>query len=83
MWFALFIGGGKEVHTIYMKRRHNLRGQECHHQVSDNGLQVSLFFFLFILGMDKEKMKKSRKNKMREKGGRGEGGRLKRRRKKN
>jgi hypothetical protein len=53
----LFIGGGKEAHIIYMERQHNLRGQDCHHQVSDSGLQVSLFFFLFILGMNKEKKK--------------------------
>jgi hypothetical protein len=67
MCFALFIGGGKEAHTIYMKRRHNLRGWECHHQASDNRLQVSLFFFLFILGINKKKTKdKEEKKKIKE-----------------
>jgi hypothetical protein len=66
MWFALFIGGGKEAHIIYVKRRHNLRGRECHHQVSDNGLQVSLFFFLFILGMHKKKTRDEEKKKIKE-----------------
>lgn len=54
---------GKEPRTIYMKRRYNLRGRECHHQVSDNGLQVSLFFFLFILGMTKKKTRDKEEKK--------------------